>query len=296
VADAYTALRGDGAVVDPRREALRVSGPEATSFLQGQCSQDVAAVAPGASVWSWVLQPTGKVEALIRLTRTAGDAWILDTDIGWADAVVARLTRFRLRTKVDIELTGWRVVGVRGRAAATAAAFTGRDGGEGGVVVAAADWPGLTGVDLLGPSVVVPAHLPVADAAAWEAARIEAGIPVMGAELTERTIPGETGLIERTVSFTKGCYTGQELVARIDSRGGHVARHLTGLLLAGPVAAGTTLSGADGLEAGTLTSVAHSPSLGPVGLGIVRRSVATGDVVDAGGVAATVASLPLTGA
>ena len=68
------------------------------------------------------------------------------------------------------------------------------------------------------------------DPAEYEAVRIAAGIPRMGAELTDKTIPGETGLIELTVSFTKGCYTGQELVARIDSRGGNVPRHLRRLV------------------------------------------------------------------
>ena len=95
----------------------------------------------------------------------------------------------------------------------------------------------------------------------------------MGAELTDKTIPGETGLIEQTVSFTKGCYTGQELVARIDSRGGNVPRRLRGLVPAGPVEPGTTLVDGSGADAGTVTSVAHSSGTGWVALGYVRRGV-----------------------
>ena len=83
----------------------------------------------------------------------------------------------------------------------------------------------------LGPQPSPPTGVPLVSLEAYQAVRIEAGVPAMGAELTDRTIPAETGIIDRTVSFTKGCYTGQELVARIDSRGGHVPRHLRGLVL-----------------------------------------------------------------
>jgi folate-binding protein YgfZ len=94
----------------------------------------------------------------------------------------------------------------------------------------------------------------------------------MGAELTDKTIPGETGLIEQTVSFTKGCYTGQELVARIDSRGGHVPRRLRLLVAAGRVEAGTALLDGSGANAGMVTSVAAAGTAW-VALGYVRRGV-----------------------
>ncbi|MGH9054699.1 MAG: YgfZ/GcvT domain-containing protein, partial [Acidimicrobiales bacterium] len=100
--------------------------------------------------------------------------------------------------------------------------------------------------------------------------RVLTGLPMMGAELTEKTIPSETGLIGATVSFTKGCYTGQELVARIDSRGGHVARRLHGLALSGSAPAGIELVAGD-QPAGVLTSVVAAEPGGWVGLGYVRR-------------------------
>jgi folate-binding protein YgfZ len=106
---------------------------------------------------------------------------------------------------------------------------------------------------------------------AYEAVRIEAGVPAMGAELTDRTIPAETGIVDRTVSFTKGCYTGQELVARIDSRGGHVPRHLRGLVLSGPAPPGAAIE-VDGKNTGSLTSVAARPD-GAVALAYVGRDV-----------------------
>jgi tRNA-modifying protein YgfZ len=197
------------------RDVLQVSGPDAESFLQGQLSQDITSLAPTQSAWSFVLQPQGKVDALVRVTRINGDGWLLDVDAGYGEAVAARLNRFKLRVKADIEPVAWAAVG-----------------------------------DRLGPAFPVPAG------ADEERTRIELGWPRMGAELTEKTIPAETGIVDRTVSFTKGCFTGQELVARIDSRGGNVPRHLRGVRLAAAGApAGAELVDDGGKVVGTITSV-----------------------------------------
>src|SRR4051794_32121624 len=137
---------------------------------------------------------------------------------------------------------------------------------------------------------------------AIETLRIEAGRPRFGADLTEDVIPTEafeeSGLMERAISFTKGCYTGQEVIIRIAHRG-HVNKHLRGLLLgdAPAPAPGTRLVNAEtGKDAGWLTSVAHSPMLGQaVALGYVRREVEPGAAVRLGatdGAAATVVRLP----
>jgi folate-binding protein YgfZ len=138
---------------------------------------------------------------------------------------------------------------------------------------------------------------------AYEAVRIEAGIPVMGRELDDRTIPAEAGVVDRSVSFTKGCYTGQELVARIDSRGGNVPRRLRGLILPGDAGtarppAGAKIHDAEGKEVGEVTSVAFSPGLAAiVALAYVRRAVeppADVSVVwDAASSPARVEALPL---
>ncbi|MGH9179619.1 MAG: YgfZ/GcvT domain-containing protein, partial [Acidimicrobiales bacterium] len=141
-------------------------------------------------------------------------------------------------------------------------------------VVVAADWPGLPGADVLGESPALPDGVTRCSLEAWQAVRVEAGVPAMGAELTERTIPAEAGIVERSVSFTKGCFTGQELVARIDSRGGNVPRHLRGVVVGGeggmpPVGASVV---AGDREVGTLTSVAATPG-GPVALAYIRRDV-----------------------
>jgi folate-binding protein YgfZ len=248
------------------RQVVRADGPEAGSFLQGQLSQDVLTLADGGSAWSWVLAPTGKVDALVRVTRMTGDEWLLDTDEGWGEALMVRLSRFKLRTKVSIEALSWRVLGLR---------FTGDAGvdRQAGTVELPSTWPGLEGTDRLGPAPEPPEGWRLASAEDYERTRISAGLPRMGAELTEKTIPAETGIVDLTVSFTKGCYTGQELVARIDSRGGHVPRHLRRLTSAGRLTPGAELTGLDGKVAGTVTSAAPTPDGGWVGLGYVRRGV-----------------------
>ncbi|HEV7759632.1 MAG TPA: glycine cleavage T C-terminal barrel domain-containing protein [Acidimicrobiales bacterium] len=263
-------------VVD--RDVVRVSGPDSVAYLQGQLSQDVEGLAVGATTWSFVLQPTGKVEVWARVTRTGDDGYLLDLDRGAGEQLVTRLRRFLLRTDATIEpLAGWRCVALRGPGAvgaAPAAAIA-----AGAELQVPAGWPGVESVDLLGPEVTVPDDIPVADPDAYEALRIAAGVPAMNAELTDKTIPAEAGqwVVDASVSFTKGCFTGQELVARIDSRGGNVPRHLRGVVLA---VAGATLPPAgavvtvDDAEVGTITSAAHSPLLrAPVALAYVSRAV-----------------------
>ena len=271
---------------------MAVTGADAGAYLQGQVSQDIDAVAPGASAWSLVLAPQGKVDAWFRLTRTDGGGFILDVDEGFGPALIDRLERFRLRVDVAFEsLAGWRMLSVRGPLAA--------DGSLDAVdaaVRAAVDWPGYDGVDLLGPSVVAPPGLPVSGASRLEVARIRAGWPAMGHELTERTIPAEVaGLVEASVSFTKGCYTGQELVARIDSRGGHVPRPVRLLEIRGgnEVAPGAEIT-VDGKAVGQVTSAAADgadPGV-TVALGPVHRRVEPPAAAAVAGMAATVLATP----
>jgi folate-binding protein YgfZ len=128
--------------------------------------------------------------------------------------------------------------------------------------------------------------------AAAEVVRVERGRPRYGVDVDDSTIPQEAGLNERAVSFTKGCYVGQETVARLHYKG-KPNRHLRGLRLSEPVAAGARL-GLDDREVGALASVALSPSLGPIALALVRREAAPGDTlaVGDGGATAEVVGLP----
>ncbi len=294
-AGGYLALREDAGAIWLARDAVMVQGPDAGAFLQGQLSQDVLALAVGASAWSFVLQPQGKVDAFVRVLRSGDHAYVLDVDGGWGEALLARLHRFLLRVEVELAPIEWRCLAIRGpRAHEVVRPAEGR-------VAVPADWPGLPGVDLLGPSPGVPGGVALCPLDAYEAVRVEAGVPAMGAELTHATIPAETGLVERAVSFTKGCFTGQELVARIDSRGGNVPRHLRGVVIGAggvpPVGAAVVVAGA---EVGRVTSVAVSPGRrAAVALAYVARAVvppADAEVVWDGGTApAHVEELPLVG-
>ncbi|HUF33305.1 MAG TPA: hypothetical protein VMN58_08890 [Acidimicrobiales bacterium] len=248
------------------RDVVRAAGDEAVSFLQGQLSQDVEALEVGGSAFSLLLQPQGKVDAFLRVTRVADDELVLDTDAGWGRAVVARLERFKLRVRCELALLDdWRVVALRG------VDCEGLDPGP-DVWAVPPETPGVEGCDLLGPGVAVPDGIATIAPGTYEALRIARGVARMGPELGESTIPAAAGLVERSVSFTKGCYTGQELVARIDSRGGNTPVRLRRVVVEGLLPmAGATLE-VDGEEVGTLTSVAPVEG-GAVALAYVRRGV-----------------------
>ena len=325
------------------RDVVRVRGSDASSYMQGQISQDVESVAAGESAWSLILQPQGRIDAWFRLTRFGPDEFLLDVDAGHGAGLVERLERFRLRVDVEVEgLSGWRMLAIRGPHANSAAAgltdvsaedsvrsaTTGALASSGAAeaadqpdyevrsghssastapeVRAAVDWPGYEGVDLLfsGPGPGLPAWpdgLYEADRAGLEVLRIRAGWPVMGVEIGPRTIPAELGpcLISKSVSFTKGCYTGQELVARIDSRGGNVPRPLRLIEIAdaGDADAGDLVAGAavtvDGETVGEVTSAAFDPASDlTVALGPVHRRVEPPAAVAVAGCDATVRALP----
>ncbi len=257
-----------GVWAEVARDVIRVSGPDAGSYLQGQTSQDLTALAPGSHAWSWILAPAGRVDALVRVTRTGDEEWLVDTDPGWGEAVLARLQRFKLRTRADLEQVPARLVCWRPDTPAVG-------GGSPGLVVISPPWPGEPGADVLcldgAEPPTPPASWVQATPEEWEARRIASGRPAMGSELDERTIPAESGLVGFTVSFTKGCYTGQELVARIDSRGSHVPRRLARLRSASPLTAGDHLLDREGREAVSLTSAAAGPDGAWVALGYLKR-------------------------
>ena len=292
------ALRSGAGGVTVERDVVRVSGSDASAYLQGQISQDVESVAAGESAWSLILQPQGRIDAWFRLTRRGPDEFLLDMDAGHAAGLVERLERFKLRVDVEVEaLDGWSLMAVKGPQANSAVEDL-----VTAEVRAAVDWPGYEGVDLLfsGPApdpTAWPDGLAEAGQADLEVLRIRAGWPVMCAEIGPRTIPAELGasLISKSVSFTKGCYTGQELVARIDSRGGNVPRPLrlieiTGADDLGPGAPVIV----DGETVGEITSSAFDPVAGAtVALGPVHRRVEPPATALVAGCEAAVRSLPV---
>ncbi len=273
------------------RDVVTATGPDTEAFLQGQLSQDVAAMAVGDSAPSFLLQPMGKVDAWLRVTRTADDTFLLDVDAGHGEAMLTRLSRFKLRTKSDLTLETWTIKAVRADGREHDVVWAaGIEPPDGAVAVVGVDesWGPIAGHDILGPTCTLATDDREASAADFETLRVLAGVPAMGAELTEDTIPAEAGVVEQSVSFTKGCYTGQELVARIDSRGGNVPKHLRGVVGADELAVGAAVVIA-GDEVGAITSAA-----GRVGLAYIKRAVDSFPVAaDVGGVAADVRELPL---
>ena len=249
------------------RDVVAVVGPDARTYLQGQLSQDVEALEVGGSAETFLLQPAGKVDAWMRVSRLADDHFLLDVEEGFGPQVVARLTRFLLRTDCTVQEVQWDLLTVLD---AEASAFSPPVGG----LSLAVEWPGLVAVDLLGPSVELPAGLAEGSSRDWEARRIAAGIPAMGSEMDSTTIPGSTGVVERSASFTKGCYTGQELVARVNSRSAGTPTRIVRAVGSGPAPAVGSDVTVDSDPAGHLTSVATLGD-GFVALVSVRRAVAT---------------------
>ena len=303
----YLALKRSVAAVRVPRDVIRVFGADAVSFLQGQISQDVSDLEPGESRLALILEPQGKVDAWVRVWgRGQSDEILIDCEGGSGQLVLDRLNRFRMRVKAELELLDWQCVALRGPDCPAVGSPELIAELKGSV-----SWAGVAGVDLLGPQVTVPQGIHIAGLAAFDSVRIEAGWPAMGSELgaqlEPKIIPAEAGqwLIDASVSFTKGCYTGQELVARVDSRGNNTPRNLRGLVISSnvlpPVGAEIFV---DEQLRGRITSVGESLDLrAPVALGYVHRSVelpaqallrwpAVGGV-PAGEVAAQIRELPL---
>jgi folate-binding protein YgfZ len=240
---------------------VRVAGPDALDYLQGQVSQELRSLAVGASRWTLLLQPNGRVDLLARVWRTDDGVFVLDTDAGFGDELAARINRFKIRVKVDVEPLDWRCVAVR---------YTAGEAVPDGAV--AAWWD--RDFDLLGPDPQPPTGFDAGSVDDLEAARIEAGWPAMGAEIVPgQQIPAETGVVPAAVDFKKGCYPGQELVERMDSRGAVAPRRRRVLTVSEGSKPGDPVLD-DGQEVGVLTSVA-----GTRALGYVKRGVDLGAVV-----------------
>lgn len=253
-----------------------VDGPDATKFLQSLVSQDLDAIADGQSAPSLLLTPQGKLDVVFRATH-AGDEWWLDTEAADAQRLAESLARYRIRVKVEIDdrtsTTG--LASVIGGVGAT-----GADAAAAGVQVLPTEWVDAPGADLLGPLDAVRLAVDALDPApdCWstqrfEAFRIECGVPRFGVDITEKTIPQEAFLDQDAVSFTKGCFLGQELVTRIDTRG-HVNKYLRRLDVDGAAVppTGATVV-VDDREVGTVTSAAATHDGRVVALATVRREV-----------------------
>jgi folate-binding protein YgfZ len=272
------------------------------TFLDGLVSQHVAGLLTGELARTFLLEPRGKLRAMLWVLRGEGAVGLVCES---ADTVLGDLEHYRFRVDAEIrreERPVAEVWGPRAGAVLEAAGLT-EPGGwsdRDGALVASLPLGGLDRFLVAGRSTeqLIGAGGEAAGSLAATAVRVEAGEPKMGIDVDEATIPHETGLVPVAVSFTKGCYLGQELVARIDSRG-HVNRHLRGVVLGDNVLPpeGAALTVGEE-EVGRLTSVTESLTLrAPVGLGVVRREVEPGSEVavswPGGAARAVVRSLPL---
>jgi folate-binding protein YgfZ len=280
-----------GVLPRSERGKLALTGTESKAFLQGQVSNDVESLSPGRGCYAVLLTPKGKMLGDLRILD-AGHELLLDTERVALQALFDMIRRYSIGYDVQLhkrtlECGLMSLLGPSSEAACES--LVGAVPGEHEHDHVAADGVRAirtdVGIDLLYQAPRTESMLEglrktgvelVGEAAA-EVLRIERGRPRYGVDLDDGVIPQEAGLNERAVSFTKGCYVGQETVARLFYRG-KPNRHLRGLRAPAPLAAGAELSYRE-RAAGRVTSAAVSPAFGPIALAFVRREVPVGALV-----------------
>ena len=299
----YRALTEACGLVDrSERGKLALTGTEAKTFLHGQVTNDIEGLQPGQGCYAAFLTHKGKMLGDLRVLDL-GDELLLDSERVTLQPLFNMIRRYKLGMDVELhkrtlELALLSLIGPETERFGLEAEHANRRAEIAGqpVVLVRTD----VGVDVFAPAeskaaVAAALAVPDVDEATAEIVRIERGRPRYGVELNDGVIPQEAGLNERAVSFTKGCYVGQETVARLHYRG-KPNRHLRGLRLSGPAAPGDALRLGE-KEVGRLGSVAVSPVHGPIALALVRREAAPGATlaVAAGDVTADVVALPFEG-
>jgi tRNA-modifying protein YgfZ len=295
--DALAAAREGVVAVDrPDLATIELRGADVLRYLHAVCTQDTEGLRPGDAAEALLLSPKGRIEFAFRLAVLAGGV-LLDADGDAAPALAERLARFVFRYDVTVAEPVKGAVSLLGPAAEGALEAAGVRPGPGLVAHRTA-----VGVDLVGPDAPGAAAalgrsgVAAGPAELWELVRVERGLPRVGRELTDDVLAEEAGLLGSHVHLDKGCYPGQETVARVHNLG-QVQRRLAGLRF-GPAPAGglpvppADLVTDDGRRAGQLRSVVDHPELGPIGLAYVRRVVEPGRSVLAGTHPATVVELP----
>ena len=227
-----------------QRDVITATGTDARTYLHSQLSQDVAGMRVGETRQSLLLQPTGKLDGIIRVTCVEGEMFVLDVEPGCGDVVLARLNRFKIRVKVELSLGRESWVAVRNVVSPI----------PGSIPAWRCDG---SAVDLRGES--VDSGISQGSLEDYEQARIIAAWPTMNVDVTESSIPAETGITDVAVSFTKGCYPGQELVERMDSRGSIAPRQLKYVVLDAGYVVGQMVEH-DG-QIGSVTSICGVHSL-----------------------------------
>lgn len=281
---------------------LRLVGDDAAEFLQGQVTNDIEGLEVGEGAYAALLTPKGKMRADMHVLRVE-DALLVVCSQELLPVIRHTIDTFRIGYFFVVEdLTGAvervSVVGPSARGAvgvedlpvAEGSCVAVEFGGEKGTV-----FVGSAGVlELLVPSRAAESLLAdlggsiaVGSEELLDLLRVEAGVPAFGREVGEDNIPGEAGLNDRAVNFEKGCYVGQETVARMHYKG-KPNRYLRGLVAEAPLESGAAVIGADDRELGVVGTAVVSPRLGPIALAVLRREAEPGDTVAIGDLSARV--------
>ena len=313
----YAAAREGTAVADiPGRGILAVTGPQRIKFLHNIVSHDLQSRAPGQGTLAAVMDVKGRLLVLMRALVTE-DAVLLEMPADRLDVIepllvhykVAAPVRFARRPVAVLGVFGPRAAETLGRAGADVSAgaageshFSSVLGGAPVRIARASDFPAAgwaiqvapEQVDAVRDALIAAGAVALAQSTV-DVLRVEDGRPWYGRDVTEDNLLHETGLVAEYHSPTKGCYVGQEVIARLDARGANVNKMLRGLRLAAAVESGAAVR-AEGKEVGVVTTSGVSPRLGPIAMAFVHRSRAeAGMVVEVAGAPAPVATLPLRG-
>lgn len=291
----YQSVREGGAgLIDlsALRGRIRVTGSEAVMFLNGLITNDMKTVVEGQWLPAVFPNVQGRLIGAVRITREKDGGFLIDTENAAHEAILKTISRFTLAGD-------FRVSDVTSETALLT--VQGRRSGE---IIRNIDFPGIRathtgelGFDFVGDVALLKEELINAGAQpvspeTFEVLRIEAGIPRHGVDMDETNVVLETNL-DDAISYTKGCYLGQEIIVRIKHRG-HVAKKLTGMKFDKPVEAGAVVQSGEGKDIGRVTSVAYSPKLeSTIALGYVRYEyLSAGTTVKAGDITGIVTDLP----
>jgi len=315
VTEEYAAAREGSAVVDVAgRGILAVTGPQRIKFLHNIVSNDLQSRGPGQGTLAAVMDVKGRLLVLMRALVTE-DAVLLEMPADRLDVIEPLLVHYKVAAPVRFQRRPLAVLGLLGPAAAQTLAragaavpadaareshFSAVIGGAPVRIVRASDFPAGGWAVHVAPehAADVRAALIAAGAvrigeATLDALRVEDGRPWYGRDVTEDNLLHETGLVAEYHSPAKGCYVGQEVIARLEARGAHVNKVLRGLRLQAPVEAGAVVH-AEGKDVGMVTTSGVSPRLGAIAMAFLHRSRnEVGSTVEVEGQGAVVAALPL---
>ena len=237
--------------VDLARDVVIVQGDDAGEFLHSQLANDIASLAVGSSIYSLLLEPTGDICAILRVVRHADTVFTLDVEAGYGQVIITRLQRFVLRAKVVMRESDWVVRAFRGPDVRASL----------GIVAGRADvyWGSDNAIDVVAEVSQLPALGENAEVELVDYLRADARWPKLGVDVLAGDIPATSGILDVAVSFTKGCYPGQELVERMASRGASAPVEVRVVSREG-LGVGARIE-KDGVTVGTVTSIGPTLAL-----------------------------------